>query len=526
MVSKDNFSRLFYWNVFIRLSLIIFLTSVVFFLSGKAGYISFAPSLLFKVVILSFIISFIYVLWHISGLFHSILLWTQIIVDILIASLAVYWSGGESSPFTFLFVVIIIGSCLMSGRLEGSIVLVLSIIGYAIALGLSIQPDTVLAEVALTFFVNMAAFSLTAFVGLYLSRRLHLLDESLEQSKANLRRMKKINRYIADSLVIGLLTVDEKGMLLSFNQAAENILDKKLDTVLGKPFTNIFSDNLLLHTRLNNGSRLNHFEIEYDTKQGKKILSLSLFFLSDEKNNIIANGITFEDITNKKEKDERIKRQDRLAALGEMAAGLAHEIRNPLASLSGAAQLLKEETFKNPYSKKLVNIMDREAWRLNELTSSFLDYALPAAGKKEKVNINNEFKELFVLLGQKKEYSSAIFETNIPKNLDLNINLGQFRQVVLNLLTNAVQSLPTQGGVISIKALEKDEKIVLKISDTGKGIKETDISRIFNPFFTTRPDGVGLGLSIVHQTVLSWGGDIQVASQPGKGTEFTVIIPV
>jgi signal transduction histidine kinase len=238
-------------------------------------------------------------------------------------------------------------------------------------------------------------------------------------------------------------------------------------------------------------------------------------------------GIIFQDITEIKAREERLQRTDRLAALGEMAAGLAHEIRNPLASLSGAAQFLEESALLQPEERSLLQIISRESDRLNDITKSFLLYARPEEKKILNISLLEEIESVLSLVKQRKKLPEADIKIDVPADLQFEVDPSQFKQVLLNLLLNAYQALPHEDGRISIKGTTGvGDHIVLKISDNGSGISPDNLSRLFNPFFTTRADGTGLGLAIVHRLVHEWGGDITVSSEQGKGSVFTLNLPI
>jgi two-component system sensor histidine kinase PilS (NtrC family) len=235
--------------------------------------------------------------------------------------------------------------------------------------------------------------------------------------------------------------------------------------------------------------------------------------------------IIFQDITEIKAQQERLKLIDRLAALGEMAAGLAHEIRNPLTSISGAAEFLNHAGLILPEGQRLIEIIQKESERLNKLTSSFLLYGRPEKKKAEKLFLAEEISSILILLHQRKKLANADVDLDIPKELCLTIDPDMFRQVMLNILLNAFQAIPEGHGKIMISAGNSDHKVHVSVKDNGKGIDSEAIKKIFDPFFTTKPEGTGLGLSIVHRIVTELGGQIAVQSTPGKGTSFDIVFP-
>jgi two-component system sensor histidine kinase PilS (NtrC family) len=258
----------------------------------------------------------------------------------------------------------------------------------------------------------------------------------------------------------------------------------------------------------------------------EKILGVSTFPVMDQDGRSLGHGIIFQDITEIIIKAEHLHRMDRLACLGEMAAGLAHEIRNPLASISGAAQFLAEGDFISPEGRRLLDIIFRETSRLNRLTNSFLLYGRPTRESVEKVNTAAEVEEIIDLISRRRNLPQAEIAVEIPDEAVLETEPNQLRQILVNLLLNAWQALPQQGGRISVSGMVDNGTLELKITDNGSGIGSNDLERIFNPFFTTKPDGTGLGLAIVQRLVHDLGGEIKAVSTPGRGTEFIMTLPL
>ncbi|PIE71981.1 MAG: two-component sensor histidine kinase [Deltaproteobacteria bacterium] len=224
--------------------------------------------------------------------------------------------------------------------------------------------------------------------------------------------------------------------------------------------------------------------------------------------------------------EAHMHRMEKLAAIGEMAAGLAHEIKNPLASLSGAVQMLSEDSACDPDADALMHIVLREADRLSNLVSDFLLFAKPSKGKARIIHLTESVDELILLFSKGLgEDSNVRIETRLNANATVKIDPGHLKQILWNLLLNAADAMP-EGGTIKVSScLLKDGDVSLRISDTGCGMPPETVSNIFDPFFTTKPHGVGLGLSIVHQLITSYGGRLFVQSTPEAGSVFTLRLP-
>ncbi len=218
-----------------------------------------------------------------------------------------------------------------------------------------------------------------------------------------------------------------------------------------------------------------------------------------------------------------VKRVEKLAAVGEMAAGMAHEIRNPLASLSGSIQLLREDIDNNPEQEKLMDIILREADRLSSLISNFLLFAKPHQGKAEFLQLDKVLDEIIELFKRDNTSSKTILiEKEYEPGLLIKIDSGHLRQIIWNLFLNAAEAIENQGNIKITTCLSKDKQVCIIVSDNGCGIPYEVIDSIFDPFFTTKPKGTGLGLSIIHRILEAYNCQLDVTSQPGQGTTFTL----
>jgi two-component system sensor histidine kinase PilS (NtrC family) len=509
-----------------RLALFSLLLGGAYMLSYRFGGPSYDGVRVSLFIVGVFFLTGLYILWYRRSFLRKGLIWTQILVDILIVNLAVFWTGGLASPFAFLYPLAIVNACLFRGKRGGALAALVSTMSYASVCWWIWDPRTAVDEAAYVFFINMAAFNLTGALGIVLTQRLRRTELRLSEAEVDLKRMEEVHRNVAKSLRSGLITVDDKGGITSVNHAAAEILGIDLPRRYGIQLAKVWQAGARIMADREISRRGDRQEIIHVMANGQqKFLGISPFPLADDDGDLLGYGMIFQDITEIKAKEERMQRTDRLAALGEMAAGLAHEIRNPLASISGAAQFLEEARLVSNEGERLLQIITRESRRLNDLTKTFLLYAKPEGRRSEKISLRTEMEYVLSLLRQRKKFPQATVETHIPKDLELQVDPDQFRQTVLNLLLNAYQALPPEGGKIVLRAEEEEGRVILSISDNGSGIREEDLGKIFNPFFTTRHDGTGLGLAIVHRLVNAWGGDITVQSQKNTGTTFTLRLP-
>lgn len=470
-----------------------------------------------------------YVLWMRTGKFLFVLRTLQIIADVSIAFVTVWLTGQLSSPFLFFYPVAIIVACFMDGRRGGTISAILSTFVFSASLFLDMKGLIFKENNLFLYFLNVLAFNLTAIIGFMLSARITLAESELSKVSSALQRVETIQRHLAQSLVSGFIALDQYGVILTVNPAGRDILGFQKETFLVGSHIAAILPEIAKHIQVScEGSKpCTRMEIEYDLPDGqKKSIGISAFYLKDEHDKHLGLGIIFQDLTEAKKKQEQMQRMDRLASLGEMAAGLAHELRTPVSSILGAAQFIEEQGMISEDGEGLIRIISRESQRLKLLTESILQYARPEKGKDEVFNLKEEIENTIALLTKKKDIANAVLDVVIPDELRLKLPLVQFRQVLFNLLQNAYQAIPDdRQGLISIEAFVEDGGVRIDVKDNGKGINSKDMKHIFDPFFTTRADGTGLGLSIVSRLVETWGGEITCQSTPHIGAHFSIFLP-
>ena len=224
--------------------------------------------------------------------------------------------------------------------------------------------------------------------------------------------------------------------------------------------------------------------------------------------------------------EEQLRRADRLSALGELSAGMAHEIRNPLGSIKGAAEILKDNYGPDAPQHEFIEILLKETDRLNKIVQEFLDFARPQPPELREENINDLIESVLALTAQSARKAGVSVEKHLDHNAGKgNLDPGLLKQAFLNLILNSIQAMP-DGGTLSVTSVRRDEWIEVKIADTGMGISTESRKKLFSPFFTTKKDGTGLGLAITYRIIQNHRGTIDVASEPGKGATFTITIPV
>lgn len=502
-------------------------------------------------------------LFYLATIFYSLLLkkitdlrrfaFVQIAFDQLFITGLIYFTGGKESFFPIVYIFSIIGSSIIFYTRGAFLSASLSTLLYGFLLLLQQyqwinplgQPPATTYEMSQVFYslvIYMATFYIVAFLSSYISEDLKRKKTELIQKQADYNQLENFNRNIIRSLDSGLLTIDLNGKINFFNPMAEKILN--LDgTVTGE--VSIYDLFPTLHgvvdeIRKKGESSFHYerYEMVFQDRKGRKVhLGFSTSPLTDPEGSLIGYTLIFQDITKFKDLEEQMKRVDKMAAVGLLAAGLAHEIRNPLASLSGSIQVLNSELVLDDRQQHLMEITLRESERLNALITDFLLFAQPPQSRRKPSEMGKILEETLELFLHSPSYHEGIriIDRGHKETLRAMIDPDQMKQVFWNLLINAAQSL-VDGGEIRINSekwrnlsVVKEKKgkewVKISISDSGQGIPPQDKEKIFEPFFTTKEGGTGLGLSIVHRIVENHNGMIRVESEIGKGSTFTVFLP-
>ncbi|PLX83442.1 MAG: PAS domain-containing sensor histidine kinase [Desulfuromonas sp.] len=459
---------------------------------------------------------------------------SQICWDLIFCTGLIYLTGGGSSLFPFIYIFVIISSAVFSTQkttilvaaassiLYGSLV-DLQYFGYLPLLpGLEMTEPLAGGDALFTVFVHVVAFLLTALMGSFLAGRWHRSEKALEAQKIDYEDLEKLNRQILSSISSGLLIINDRGRIRSFNQGASNIMGYSLEEIYNQPVEHIFSGITFHET--GEFRCVNRDEGVVQTKSGeKRNVGYASSLIHDPHEKCLGLLITFQDLTRVKKMEEDLKRADRLAAVGRLASGMAHEIRNPLASISGSIQLLMEEDSLSKENRMLMKIVLREAERLNGLLTDFLQYARPKPPQKEKADLVEMVREMIQVLASDLRFRDVEWVTDFPDRAEFFIDQNQIRQAVWDLLINAAEAVDGEG---KIRVTIDPTAQVLGIEDNGKGVDESDKDKLFEPFFTTKADGTGLGLASVHSIIESHGGWIDVRTSCFGGGGFFIYFPV
>ncbi|MCD6407426.1 PAS domain S-box protein, partial [bacterium] len=341
-------------------------------------------------------------------------------------------------------------------------------------------------------------------------------------------QISEINSYIRsllDNSPFGVVSFDKLGQITIFNKQMEKLMGRKEEEVRGKPFSEVLPPSVVPIVKKTLHRKVPITEEIFLNHEGRKYnIRLNVVPFWDEEKHFIGIQLIFTDITKIKKLEEEIRRADKLASLGVMAAGLAHEIKNPLVSIKAFAQLLpkryQDEEFRNTFSDLLI----REVDRINRLIEQVLAFSKLKIPKFEKVDIVKVMKSALILFStQSKKKNLKIFENYYSDSIIIEGNEEKLQQAFLNILINAGEAIKDEG-IIKINVSDEGENVRIEIEDNGCGIKREFLEKIFDPFFTTKEKGTGLGLSIVSRIIDEHKGKLRVESEEKIGTKVIIIL--
>jgi len=349
--------------------------------------------------------------------------------------------------------------------------------------------------------------------------------KKIKASTEELRKIKEINEDILRSTTTGIITIDSTGNVISFNRAAQTILNAE---DVDKDTSGVYKELIKLSQKsLTTGKQINKILRFYDPKGNEKVIEINTSLLTKEKGQINGALCSFNDITKRKKIEEKIEQIDRLTSLGELAAGLAHEIRNPLTGIKTSSQVLIKRFKENRAAKVLLENILAEIDRMNKLISDILNFAKPRLPHFKITELESIIDDSISLLEKHFKLSEIEVTKDIPDSIFIKVDRDQLKQVFINLFMNSLKAMQ-KGGTLKITGIKSHNNRVshIIIEDTGKGIPPKHLNRIFDPFFTTDPEGIGLGLSVVKRLVMQNNGEIKVVSRVNKGTKFIITFPV
>lgn len=453
----------------------------------------------------------------------SAAVYLQVLGDVVVATSLVYLTGGVESPFTFTYSIAVLAASILlfqRGALvaAGASALAFSSLAVASQTGLLMPPQgsVAVAPGRLVFLLvsNALAQFLLAWLAGYLARQLSAAGGRLQAREAEFLTLTGLHQQIITAMPSGLLTCDAQGVISYSNPAAKAILG-----VASAPQRSLQLDELIPGaTGL--GAHVRRAELSVRTPAGQKVLGLTVTPLEGR---VGEKLIVFQDLTELRRTEDELRRTDRLASLGKLSAQLAHEIRNPLASMRGSAQMLAQQVGTESSTQRLAGILMRESDRLTSLVEDILRFARPPPPTRQSVDLALLSAETMEVLRADPLAREVRLEQALRRAV-VDADDGQVRQVLINLVRNALAAAGP-GGKVRISVSPEPGGGVLSVWDSAGGIEPTDLDRVFEPFFSNRAGGTGLGLSTAHSIVSAHGGKITVRSSKTEGTEFAVHLP-
>lgn len=533
------------WFLPLRLATYVILMAVVVFWMGSPRYLE--PQVIFySVCTLGFALAIALEKRFRLNFAVQFLIACQFLLEIAIEGGVIYTTGNVNSPFSALFLLTIVSAALayrMVGTL-GMASLVSIAYAFIIWFGLSHSADaganaqalkTIFATQDFVFysiFLHILIFFLVAFISGYLAERLSTQDKKLADASIALKQARLETDDILRHLNSGLLTIDAHGNIIYFNRAAEKVLGYREEDVRGMPCESVFAERMpRLAQCLLEGLR---FGIDHPRKEIEILgadrrvipLGMSISVLLEEDRLVRGLIAIFSDLTDAKALENKVRAADRLAAIGEMSASIAHEIRNPLAAISGSVEVLSRDLKLSNENGRLMELIVKESHRLSKILSDFLSYARIDRPRYDKVELCHIINDVIEILQHQDAYQSNI-GVGYESNQDIVYVVGDedlIKQVLTNLAVNACEAFEGRPGNITFRVIDNagSGEVQLRVEDDGPGISAAHRERIFQPFFSTKKHGTGLGLAIVHRICTALRLSLQVESEPGRGTSFTL----
>jgi two-component system, NtrC family, sensor histidine kinase PilS len=492
-----------------------------------------SPFLVFFNILGLSLTAFFLALWWI-GFNTKIHLFLQIGADLMLTTALVAFTRGIESPFISFYLLIIMYCSLTLGRIGGMVGAALSTILYAgliTADHLGIFAFTIESQQA-TFRISAHAigFWTVAYLGTYLHSRLQAMEWELKEKIDSLTHLQRLNEHIVSSIRSGLITTDLQGRIAAFNNSAGELTGREIKSMLGKPIQiligEIFWDRILDADLFRNAKPL-RYEQWFSIPDGTmRFLGFSVSPLLDEDRELLGYILSFQDLTEIKRLEEEVQIKDRMAAIGRMAAGIAHEIRNPLTAMQGSVEILRSHANLPQKDERLLDILIRESDRLNKFVEDFLSFARPRKYDKRSIELISVLKDSVMLLRNSPELRDKHLITLETPEQEIRIigSADQLKQVFWNLSQNAVRAMPG-GGELKIDAKKTPSGVQVVFQDNGIGMSPEEQEQIFQPFNSRFANGLGLGLTIIFQIMEDHQGKISFESEKGKGTRAILFFP-
>ena len=452
--------------------------------------------------------------------------YAQIAVDLLLITWTVNRTGGLDSYFSSLYFLEIVMSSILLERRGAYLTAIASSLLHGVHIDLAhfqVIPSTTVSfpefvELQYIVGVTILGFSAVGFLANVLAENWHITDAALEKSTGEVESLQALNTRIVESLGSGLITTDLDGKIVLFNPAAARISGRSSAEAVGRQIQEVLPG-------LEPDAGPGRLEVSMSGPSGRSVcLQFSITPLAMDPDRMTGYVWSFDDVTELREMERQLRHKERMAAIGVMSAGIAHEIRNPLASITGSFDLLRSELDLGSEQKQLAGIIARETERLNQTINDFLLYARPVVPRKDRIRLDGVIADSVQLIRNSPDLGPEHkIETDLePVSAEVDERL--MRQVFYNLASNAFKAMP-DSGTLNIRLESDHGSVNIQFEDSGVGMTEGEIDQLFLPFNSSFRTGTGLGLSIVYQIVNAHHGSIGVRSEPGKGTVFEIELP-
>jgi len=461
-------------------------------------------------------------------------------LDLVVTSLFVYVTGGAESPYTFLYALSIVSAGALSYR-RGAVVVTIASIGaitavsllawlHAIDLPMSgrLFPwEQTGPDLVRTLGIQLAALTGVGALSFIFGDQLQRGAETLATTRRAAADLLTLHQNIVRSLASGLITIAPDGTVLTANQAAADILRREVSSITNRSLEASMPGLLAMLAESKGELRRADLVLaaKTDALAGELIVGVTVGPLRDLDDRVIGRVVNFQDLTDLRRLELHMRRAERLATVGELAAGVAHEIRNPLASISGSIELLRSAPQASEDDRALMTIVHREIQRLNELLGDLLDYSNPRPSQTVDFDLGVLVRETLQVARADQAFAEVEMACDVDEPLSINADPAKLRQVLWNLLRNAADAAASGGRHVHIAARGATDGATITVVDDGPGIAPDQLTRIFDPFFTTKKKGTGLGLATCHAIITEHGGRIDVVGGLGKGAKMVVRLP-
>ena len=459
-------------------------------------------------------------------------------LDVVLITAVVAATGGPRSIYPFLYVLSVTAACVLLPRAGGLAVAGSASLLYSgLVFGRTVFPVDYFFEAPhatsalemVTIFLNAATFLTVAIVAGGVAERYRAAHQELVTRQRDLRDLEAFRDLVFDCVGTGLAVLDRNHRITAFNRATAEITGRSGTALVGAPWTDLVGDAVDLPEVIaaldDPATRSVHRELVLRRPDGRAVPVLMTFStLRSAAGEALGLVAACEDLSAIRQMEARMRQADRLATLGRLSANIAHELRNPLASMTGAIEALTGGGLVSDDRNKLTSIVLRESDRLNRIVADFLAYARPTPLATKKSDVAVIVEEVLLLLEHRPLPPGVKLVRAYTGPIWAELDPNAFRQAVWNLCLNAVEAMAA-GGELTVSADVTDARLQLQIADTGAGIASADVAHVFEPFFSRKPGGSGLGLALVHRVLRDHGGDIDVHSEAGIGTTFTLTVP-